>query len=381
MKQRARHFRAAVIIALVAASLPLVWRAATKLKSNTTDMRQWLPDGQDVRREYEWFLNHFGADDYLLVSWDGCTLDDERLEILAEALSIAAGPEVETGQPQLFRQVSSGPEFVDRLQSPPTRLSRRAAVARLRGLLIGNEDETCLLLRFTAAGKRNPRRIVETIESTARRTIEMEPSELYLGGPVYEVVSIDDESQRSLATCLPPSLVIRRHGATGGRSVGHRRGAGPGRRPIGWWPWGRGPRRHQLDELPATGRGLRPQLARHAAAPPPAPSAGGRTRVRDRRCDRLLRTDHGRGNRAGGRFRGGGWAARLAGVPRVVARSTGSLAAQVSPQSQSSMVVPLVGVRTPQSLENSRASSHPVGGSHCSATIRPVAQRLNAAPL
>jgi hypothetical protein len=81
-----RKLLSVLSIGLMVSTLPLVILGAVSVKSETTDMLQWLPGEQDKRATYDQFVSRFGHDDVVLVSWPNCTLDDDRLRRFEESL-------------------------------------------------------------------------------------------------------------------------------------------------------------------------------------------------------------------------------------------------------------------------------------------------------
>ena len=78
-----------VLVALACA--PVLILGAAKIKSNTGDVDQWLPEGAPERGRYDAFRELFHEDDFLLVTWRGCTLDDDRVDRMAELLEQRLG--------------------------------------------------------------------------------------------------------------------------------------------------------------------------------------------------------------------------------------------------------------------------------------------------
>lgn len=77
--------------------LPLAFAGARRgLRSNRNDVKDWLPAVYEETREFRWFQQHFGGEEFVLVSWTGCTLDDQRLRLLAEKLAPPAQPQAES---------------------------------------------------------------------------------------------------------------------------------------------------------------------------------------------------------------------------------------------------------------------------------------------
>ena len=72
---------------LVAFLLPIVLLGAKiTLRGNRNDVKEWLPPSYSETSEYKWFQKNFANETFVLISWDGCTLDDERVKILSAKL-------------------------------------------------------------------------------------------------------------------------------------------------------------------------------------------------------------------------------------------------------------------------------------------------------
>ncbi|MDR2346253.1 MAG: MMPL family transporter [Planctomycetaceae bacterium] len=56
------------------------------LKSNSNNVADWLPETFKETQEYKWFLENFPFESFVVVSWQGCTMDDDRLEMFAQKL-------------------------------------------------------------------------------------------------------------------------------------------------------------------------------------------------------------------------------------------------------------------------------------------------------
>ncbi|MDR0391744.1 MAG: MMPL family transporter [Planctomycetaceae bacterium] len=56
------------------------------LKSNSNNVADWLPETFTETQEYKWFLQNFPYESFVVVSWQGCTMDDDRLEMFAQKL-------------------------------------------------------------------------------------------------------------------------------------------------------------------------------------------------------------------------------------------------------------------------------------------------------
>ncbi len=75
------------IIFVVVFLLAFVWMGTKRtLLSNANNVADWLPATFEETKEYQWFLKFFPFESFVVVSWDGCTMDDDRLEMFAEKL-------------------------------------------------------------------------------------------------------------------------------------------------------------------------------------------------------------------------------------------------------------------------------------------------------
>ena len=138
--------RHGVAILLISAALvPLIsWGVYRAIRSNSNDVRDWLPADYPETQQYAWFTRHFGVQDFIVVSWPDCTLEDPRLDEFARTLPRLASSHRD-GSP--FTRVLTGKALLEQLTAPPVELNRKAAIARLRGSLIGPDDrQTCAVI-------------------------------------------------------------------------------------------------------------------------------------------------------------------------------------------------------------------------------------------
>ncbi len=120
--------------------LPIIAIRALYLPVGSAGVHEWLPDGRAERERYERFLNQFGSDQFLLVSWEGCKPADPRLPAMVAALQ-AEDP----SRPAYLKSVQSSPDVVRALTGKPLELDVKLAVARLRQILIGKENQ-CVIV-------------------------------------------------------------------------------------------------------------------------------------------------------------------------------------------------------------------------------------------
>ena len=137
--------RGTAILAVAVLLTPLIaWGVHRAILSNSNDVRDWLPAKYPETQEYRTFTRQFGAQDFIVASWPGCTLTDERLDVFARVLT------ERTARDSSFRpfsQILTGRSLLDRLAEPPVELSRQVAAARLRGSIVGPDgQQTCAVM-------------------------------------------------------------------------------------------------------------------------------------------------------------------------------------------------------------------------------------------
>jgi uncharacterized protein len=205
--KRSFYARYAVLI-LLGMVLTLPWigfGVVGAVPGSRYDLRDWLPSGFTETRTYRWFLEHFGGDEVAVVSWEGATLDDERVERLAQALT---GEEARES-PRLFERAMTGPEALRLLTAPPLSIPEVEALRRLRGALVGPDGRTTAVVLFLSqAGTRDRPAAVERICEVAESACGLARDDLRLGGPTVYGAAMDVEVGRSLGRLGPISLAI-----------------------------------------------------------------------------------------------------------------------------------------------------------------------------
>lgn len=67
--------------------LPSAFRAARMgLQNKENDIKDWLPSDFPETAELDWFAEHFAGESFVLVTWPGCTVGDQRLHLLENKL-------------------------------------------------------------------------------------------------------------------------------------------------------------------------------------------------------------------------------------------------------------------------------------------------------
>ncbi|MBA4106323.1 MAG: hypothetical protein C0485_11240 [Pirellula sp.] len=189
------------------AMAPLGARKAIQRQSN--QIESWLPASHGVALDDRWFSEQFDGQQFVLVSWDECTLGKPaKLATLARKLEQEAA-----GHDSAIARIETGPQWIERLTAAPYGLAYEGAVDRLEGTFVGptQRDErgasmgqpsrlTCLAAYLTPIAASNDAAVAEALERirNAAKESGVEPASLRLAGPVVDSVRICQESLSSL---------------------------------------------------------------------------------------------------------------------------------------------------------------------------------------
>lgn len=202
---------------------PMALFAVKAVESNKNEVSDWLPASYEETTQLRWFRKHFVADQFVLISWEGCDLgaapdgsqDDPRMEKLVAALERAKVPSpTGGGEVPCFCKLTTGRRVLSELTAAPTNLPIEVALSRLQGTLIGPDGkQTCVLATLSndavkkmraAVGRpiRRPLKLRNDVVSplfVALAEAGIGEEEVRLGGPPIDNVAIDEEGERTLA--------------------------------------------------------------------------------------------------------------------------------------------------------------------------------------
>lgn len=178
-----------------------VW-AVLNLPVGSSGVHEWLPEGRPERARYEAFVESFGNDQVVLISWDGCRLDDPRLREFQEHL-------VRSDQfSSYIFTLESSDQLISQLIEAPLSLTPVQAEHRLRGVMLGTDGTAALLARTTSAGVSKQNDTIEMIQRAADETPGLSRQQLRLAGTVYEAFAVDAAAEASLKTLVLPSSIL-----------------------------------------------------------------------------------------------------------------------------------------------------------------------------
>ncbi len=185
----------------------LLYGAVGAFRSNTNNVLDWLPSGfAETQRLFD-FVGRFGSDEILVISWEGCTLDDERLDRVAhdlvQTITAPTGDRVE-----VFRRVFTGRQTLAELTAEPLELPRDEAIERMRGWLVGSDGQTtCALALITEIGSMHRTESLQFV----REVLESNGiawQDAHLGGPTANAVAIDIASSSRIGEMTLGSALL-----------------------------------------------------------------------------------------------------------------------------------------------------------------------------
>lgn len=215
--------RSLLILLLTFAAAPFIFQwAGRAVLGNKNDVSDWLPANYEETKQLQWFRQHFVADQFVIISWDGCELgdkaqaskkDDPRIDRLAQALRKVTHKASDGTEFRCFKGVTTAREVINELTSPPTELKYSEAIGRLKGSLIGPDGhQTCLIATLNDPSTKKLREVlgrpvtrklylkkrVTTPLYQALAEAGIDKDDVRLGGPPIDNISIDEEGERTL---------------------------------------------------------------------------------------------------------------------------------------------------------------------------------------
>jgi len=156
------------ILVLMVVVMPLAWQATQHIHLEN-DVENWLPADDPQAQVLRWYRDNFPIEDRFLLSWSGSSLDDPRVQRLAEALE---GTVDEDGMRR------DGVPFVAHVITPHDVLQemtehevpRPEAIRRLQGVLVG---PGYLKVQLTDTGRAHRDRVIEQLTELAQQRLDI----------------------------------------------------------------------------------------------------------------------------------------------------------------------------------------------------------------
>jgi len=207
MNSKTAQASACVALLLMLVTYPLLlWGVNRSLASMKNTPILWIPDTFAGIHVFRDFVDRFDSLEVILVSWDGATVDDERLKLLTDELQ--ARQDAESG-PKSYSALTNGYSQLRDMMEPPLDLSRAAATRRLQGSMIGpDQQKSCMLAFLTEHGATRREGTINEIVDAANKVLGMDKDDLYIAGTTVDGAAIDTLSRESLEKFAIPSTII-----------------------------------------------------------------------------------------------------------------------------------------------------------------------------
>ena len=196
---------------LVAITIPFCVWAVVHIPMGSAGIHEWLPEGRPERQRYERFVEQFGNDQIIIVSWEQCFLGDERMLTFRERLvDLDESSQNHLPVPRLpyFSSIESTETLLKKLRAPPLSLSRSDSINRLQGFMIGKDGTGAVLIRVSDFGVANQDATVSLVFEAADRTPGLDRSKIIIAGTVYEAYAVDQAAEASLKRLVLPSSLL-----------------------------------------------------------------------------------------------------------------------------------------------------------------------------
>ncbi len=192
-------------IVLVLLSYPFVaWGAREAWLRNQNRVEDWLPNSFPETRSLQRFFTRFGSDEFLIVSWEGCTLGDARTNRLSELL-VSPSPSGTT----YFSRAITGDDILSQIQRSVRGKSRESLKPRITGLFLGEDGEqTCVIASVSEAGLADRKSAVDWARKAALQATNLPSEKIHIAGSTVDSVAVDEASAGNLAELNVLSMLV-----------------------------------------------------------------------------------------------------------------------------------------------------------------------------
>lgn len=161
-----------------------------------TRVEDWLPKKFEEAQRLREFFERFGSDELLMIGWDDLRLGDDQLQVVREQL---LGPdELDPQNRVFFAEVWTGDSVLTAMQGEPLELTARQAKSRMRGWMLGPDQQTAAIALVSIEGMLDRHAAVNFARRVTSSVTGLPADKIYLAGPTIESVAIDEASKSSL---------------------------------------------------------------------------------------------------------------------------------------------------------------------------------------
>ena len=198
--------RRLVLILLYAVLFGFILFGANLARKNASNsVIDWLPEKFEETTTFFKYLDLFFEGELLMVSWDGCELEDPRQEEMVRVLTTDASAD----SPAYYDRAFTTTRILDELMSDPVNLTWEQAIERMQGWSASRDAQSgCIVLYISEAGRKDRHAAIAAVYRAAKTVLDLSPDNVYVAGPTVDSVAIDEASASSQAVLVPVFIVF-----------------------------------------------------------------------------------------------------------------------------------------------------------------------------
>ncbi|MDO4628920.1 MAG: MMPL family transporter [Planctomycetia bacterium] len=156
MKKTFYEKYALLILVMMMFTLPIMALGVKRTLENVrNNIKEWLPEGTTESALHTWFQQNFPNEQFILMSWDGCTLNDPRLDVMKHRILPRKDKNgeviLEDYNLRYYETYTSGRDFAKQLEEG-NGIPFKEAVGRLKGSLIGMDEKSTAAMIYLRPG-------------------------------------------------------------------------------------------------------------------------------------------------------------------------------------------------------------------------------------
>ncbi len=157
-------------------------------------VEDWLPASFPETQSLEKFSKRFGNDEFLMISWPECHLDDSRCDqLIQKMLSPASDGKI------YFAKAFSGQDLLQSLKTSQPAMDERLLRLRLAGLFIGKDlEQSSVVALVSRAGLDDRSAAIDWAWQAAEQATKLARDEIHMAGSTADSVAVDAASERGL---------------------------------------------------------------------------------------------------------------------------------------------------------------------------------------
>lgn len=179
-----------VLVALAALLPPALWSLRGTHLNN--DIKNWVPADDPNVKTLDWFHSHFSASESVVVTWQGSSLNDPRVNWLVDRLEGTPDADgVKHGGLLQVEKVITPQELLRKIESE--NIPHEEALNRLQGILVGTGS---LKLALTEHGQTTEAETLQLLQTRLKSELKLDAR---VFGPFIEWKPDEDASKYKLA--------------------------------------------------------------------------------------------------------------------------------------------------------------------------------------